>query len=280
LVYLAHTLHLYVFINGWAVGSAAVFFTACFVTIFVVGVLTGVELPLLIGLGNELAPKGRATNRVLGFDYLGALVGGVLFPLLLVPYLELLTIGLLTANVNLFVAACVLYRASPSMPNLARRAGTCAVLTFVLVAGYANLGSLHHYFLKHYYYYFEKPDSLAYLFSPMSDMPEVFRTSSRHQKIDIVHDPRDEILIDAYFTKYVEDPSQPRDRFLFLNGDLQVASNYEKVYHEFFAHVPVLLHGELPERVLVMGAGTGCSSAICSSTRSWRRSTTSISTRC
>ena len=98
LVHLAHTLHLYVYVNGSEVGSAIVFFTACFVTMFVVGVLTGVELPLLIGLGNELAPERRATNRVLGFDYLGALVSGVLFPLLLVPYLELLTIGLLTAR--------------------------------------------------------------------------------------------------------------------------------------------------------------------------------------
>ena len=174
---------------------------------------------------------------------------------------------------NLCVAGLVLYCSSapagrrtggarsPERSSIGARGVARGVVgeavALVLVAGYANLGSLHQYFLKRYYYYVERPDSLQYLFSPMSDMPEVFRASSRYQKIDIVHDPRDEILIDAYSTKYVEDPSQPRDRFLFLNGDLQVVSNYEEVYHEFFAHVPVLLHGEMPERVLVMGAGDG-----------------------
>ena len=257
-VHLAHAVHLYVFIHGHAVASAALFFTACFVTIFVVGLLTGLELPLLVGLGNEISRRRRVTNRVLGFDYLGALVGGVLFPLLLVPYLELLTIGLLTAGVNLCVAAFLLYRASPQVAGLTTRTSVCAVLALILGISYLNLGSLQQYFLKKYYYYQESADSLWYLLSPMSDMPEVFRASSPYQKIDIVRDPsRASIVVDAYSRKYIEDPSQPKDEHLFLNGDLQVASNYEEFYHEFFAHVPVLLHGEVPERVLVMGAGDG-----------------------
>ena len=65
------------------------------------------------------------------------------------------------------------------------------------------------------------------------------------------------MLIDAYSTKYIEDPSQPKNRFLFLNGDFQVTSNYEELYHEYFAHVPVLANGTVPQKVLVMGAGDG-----------------------
>jgi len=44
---------------------------------------------------------------------------------------------------------------------------------------------------------------------------------------------------------------------LFLNGDFQVSSSHEESYHEWFAHVPIILNGRAPPRVLVMGAGDG-----------------------
>ena len=263
-VHFAHAVHLFLYFNDFDISGSVLFFTVCFLTIFVVGLLTGLELPLLIRLGNDLSPARRVTNRVLGFDYLGALAGGLLFPLVLLPYQELLTIGLVTANANLCVAAFVLYRSSPAAPRrqpvdgLALRAGICAALTGVLVVSYANVGNLQQYFLKKYYYYDVAADSLGHLLKSMPDMPDVFRASSPYQKIDIVQaSSGDKTLIDAYSTKYIEDPSQPRDQFLFLNGDFQVGSNYEEVYHEFFAHVPVLLHGTVPDRVLVMGGGDG-----------------------
>ena len=65
------------------------------------------------------------------------------------------------------------------------------------------------------------------------------------------------ILVDAYSTKFITDPAKPRYQFLFLNGDCQVASDYEEIHHEWFAHVPIILNGTVPERVLVMGAGDG-----------------------
>ena len=262
-VHFAHAVHLFLYFNDFDISGSVLFFTVCFLTIFVVGLLTGLELPLLIRLGNDLSPARRVTNRVLGFDYLGALAGGLLFPLVLLPYQELLTIGLVTANANLCVAAFVLYRSSPAAPRrqpvdgLALRAGICAARTGVLVVSYANVSNLQQYFLKKYYYYDVAADSLGHLLKSMPDMPDVFRASP-YQKIDIVQaSSGDKTLIDAYSTKHIEDPSQPRDQFLFLNGDFQVGSNYEEVYHEFFAHVPVLLHGTVPDRVLVMGGGDG-----------------------
>ena len=81
------------------------FFVSSFAAIFTIGVLTGIELPLLMRLGNLMSKDKRVSNRVLGFDYLGALAGGVIFPLVLLPRLELLTIGLVTATVNL-LAGC------------------------------------------------------------------------------------------------------------------------------------------------------------------------------
>ncbi len=42
-----------------------------------------------------------------------------------------------------------------------------------------------------------------------------------------------------------------------MNGDYQVDSDHEEVYHEFFAHVPVILGRAVPRRVLVLGGGDG-----------------------
>ncbi len=257
IVHLAHAVHRYLYSNNYELSGTVMFFAASFVAIFVVGLLTGIELPLLIRLGNEASAERPVSNRVLGCDYLGALVAGVLFPLALVPYLELLTIGLVTANVNLFVAAFLVYRSSRTTTRLPRRTSACGALALVFVLSYMNLGAIEQYFLKKYYYYHEAADDLWRLLSPMSDLPDVFRASSPYQKIDIVHRGDVGIVINAYSTKYIEDPSQPENYYLFLNGDVQVASNYEEFYHEFFAHVPLIVHGKVPERVLVMGAGDG-----------------------
>jgi spermidine synthase len=99
------------------------------------------------------------------------------------------------------------------------------------------------------------------MFGPTGGYPGVNRESSPYQKIDVVHDisgfPISDRVISAYSTKFRDEPDHPRNKVLFLNGDRQVMSDYEELYHEAFAHVPILLGAKLPERVLVMGAGDG-----------------------
>ena len=216
IVHLAHAVHRYLYSNNYELSGTVMFFAASFVAIFVVGLLTGIELPLLIRLGNEASAERPVTNRVLGCDYLGAFVAGVLFPLALVPYLELLTIGLVTANVNLFVAAFLVYRSSRTTTQRSRRTSACGALALVFVLSYMNLGAIEQYFLKKYYYHHEAADDLWRLLSPMSDLPDVFRASSPYQKIDIVHRGEVGIVINAYSTKYIEDPSQPENYYLFF----------------------------------------------------------------
>jgi spermidine synthase len=61
-----------------------------------VGVLGGMEVPLLTRLLETQQHLRTALARVLALDYLGALVGALLFPLVLLPWLGLLpTAGLL-----------------------------------------------------------------------------------------------------------------------------------------------------------------------------------------
>ncbi len=56
------------------------------VTVFAIGTLVGLEIPLLMNLLEGRITFRDLVSRVLTFDYIGALVAALLFPLLLVPW--------------------------------------------------------------------------------------------------------------------------------------------------------------------------------------------------
>src|SRR6476660_9668651 len=74
--------------------------------VFVLGVLVGLELPLLMRILKDELDFKDLVSRVLTFDYVGALVASLLFPLFLVPKLGLvrtsLVFGILNAGVGLW----------------------------------------------------------------------------------------------------------------------------------------------------------------------------------
>jgi spermidine synthase len=71
-----------------------------------IGILSGLELPLLIGLGNEV--REGSQTRILAFDYFGTFLGAVLFPFVLLPRFGLFGTGFLSGALNCF-AALMLY---------------------------------------------------------------------------------------------------------------------------------------------------------------------------
>jgi spermidine synthase len=255
-----HTLSLLLDLNDLTLASNILFFGSAFVLIAVIGMLTGFELPLLIDLGNAASKEKRVTNRVLAADYTGSLFGGLAFPLLLMPNLGLIVIGLLTAGVNLIVALIALRWLLPKSRRPVFRFAISGSLAVAILIGLFFSQPIERYFVKNYYFYFDHSDDLVKLFGTLENTEDVFRTRSPYQRIDIVHDQSGydtDMLIDAYSSKFVENPLQPRNYVLFLNGDYQLVSSYEEYYHEFFAHVPIITNGATPRRVLVMGAGDG-----------------------
>ena len=74
--------------------------------VFLIGVLVGLELPLLMRILKDHLDFGELISRVLAVDYIGALVASLLFPLFLVPRLGLmrtsLVFGILNALVGLW----------------------------------------------------------------------------------------------------------------------------------------------------------------------------------
>lgn len=85
-------------------GHVAVFRVLLDVDLLVIGVLVGIELPLLMRLlKDELAFK-EVVARALALDYAGALVASILFPIVLVPVLGLTRTSALCGLLNAAIA--------------------------------------------------------------------------------------------------------------------------------------------------------------------------------
>ncbi len=76
------------------------FSLAAHALIVVIGVLTGLEIPLLMELG---AGQGEEAGNVLGVDYLGAFLGTVAFSFVCYPRLGLVPTAFLVAALNAVV---------------------------------------------------------------------------------------------------------------------------------------------------------------------------------
>ncbi len=191
-----------------------------FLVVFVIGVLVGLELPILMRILKEHLDFKELVSRVLSFDYLGSLVAAVLFPLFLVP-----RIGLVRTSVVFgFLNGCVgLYATVLLAPLIRRHLGglrvRAAIVLAVLIVAFIHANRL---------------TSLAEEELFADDV--VYATSSPYQRIVV---------------------TRGKSGFhLFLNGNLQFASADEYRYHEALVH-PAIASVVQPHRILILGGGDG-----------------------
>ena len=198
---------------------SAPFKLVLYLVVFGVGVLVGLEIPLVMRiLKRELAFKDLV-SQVLTFDYLGALAVSILFPLILAPQLGMVRTGLLFGVLNVAVALWALHLFREQLP--ARRAlllQSWSVFA-LLAAGFAGAGQLTTFAEAHLY-----ADEI------------VHAETTPYQRI-VVTRWRDDLR-------------------LFLNNNLQFSSHDEYRYHEALVH-PGLASLPGARRVLVLGGGDG-----------------------
>lgn len=189
-----------------------------------IGLLIGAEIPLLMTLLQRIRRQdaSSAVADLFAADYVGALVGGLAFPFLLLPWLGLLQGTLAVGAVNAVAGAAVtlaLFR-----PDLRRRARWA--LSALLAATLALLGGLAWF-------------------------AHDFEVTARQR---IFRDP----VVSAQRTPYQEivltRSVRGGDTRMFLNGDLQFSSRDEYRYHEALVH-PAMAGKRA--RVLVLGGGDG-----------------------
>ena len=78
--------------------------TVMFFFIFTIGTLVGLEIPLLTRILSQVGGMRKSIANVLSIDYIGALIGSVAFPLLLLPSLGLVRASFAIGLINIFVA--------------------------------------------------------------------------------------------------------------------------------------------------------------------------------
>lgn len=196
------------------------FGTVLYGFVFAIGLLVGLELPLLMRILKDHLDFEDLVSRVLAFDYIGALLASLMFPIFLVPRLGLVRTSLVCGLLN---AAVGLWGTRLLRPLLARRglyglrirSGVAILLLFAALI---------------------KADALTTLAEENAiGQPVIHAESTPYQRLVLTR--------------------TPQGFQLYLNGHLQFNSLDEYRYHEALVH-PALSLSE-PKRVLVLGGGDG-----------------------
>jgi spermidine synthase len=195
------------------------FHVPLYAVIGTIGVLVGVEIPLLLRLLRDQFALKDLVARVFTLDYVGALLASLLFPLVLVPKLGLMRSSFLFGMLNTGVALWLLVLYGARLRRVrAHRLAALAVLA-ALAAGFVYAGRI-----------------MAAAEAAIFPDPVIYAETTPYQRIVLT--------------------ASNRDLRLFLNSNIQFSSRDEYRYHEALVH-PALSTIAHPARVLIFGGGDG-----------------------
>jgi len=187
----------------------------------IIGALVGLEIPLLTRILSQHDSLRNSIATVLSLDYVGALVGSVAFPLLLLPHFGLFrasyAIGLL--NISIAYFALVAFRHQLKHWRLCFVA--TVIVSLILFSGL-------------YYSSIIRGFAEGRLFADTI----IFERQTIYQRIVLTRN------------------DQSGKIRLFLDGHLQFAQQDEYRYHEALVH-PVMSFASDRSKVLLLGAGDG-----------------------
>jgi len=106
--------------------------------VVVIGVLVGLEIPLLMRLVRGRYHFRDVVAHVLTFDYLGALGASLLFPVLLVPYLGLVRSAMLFGIINVAVAVWSTFLFASQIASARALRALCLIALCGLGVGFAQ----------------------------------------------------------------------------------------------------------------------------------------------
>jgi len=190
-----------------------------YAVVIVIGVLVGLEIPLLMRIIRGRYHFRDVIAHVLTFDYLGALGASLLFPILLVPHLGLVRSAMLFGIVNVGVALWSTFL----FANQLARATSLRIVCLVILAG-LSVG--------------------------LAEAKNITTAAEDNIYADEIIFARDTHYQHIVLTRFKDDIR------LFLNSHLQFSSRDEYRYHESLIH-PGLSAIPAPRRVLVLGGGDG-----------------------
>ena len=187
-----------------AFSHVSAFRLVLYTVVVLIGTLVGLEIPLLMRILKDKYEFKDLLARVLTFDYLGALIASLAFPMFVMPKLGLIRGSLFIGLLNAFVALSLTFFFEPEFKKktqlYALRTQSFVVIA-ILVAGILFSENLTKWSEDELY-----TDNIIYA------------KRSKYQRLVI---------------------TQSKGSFhLYLNGNLQFSSTDEHRYHEALVHPP------------------------------------------
>jgi len=200
-------------------GEVDSFRVLLYALVVIIGALVGLEIPLLLRILKDRLEFADLVSQVFTFDYVGALLASLLFPLVLVPHLGLVRSSFLFGALNVLVALATLQMLRRHVTWAKPLLGAGLVVLVGLGVGFGFSDKLLAWSEKN-----------AYV------DPVIFARSTPYQRIVITR--------------------EASDVRLYLNNNLQFSSRDEYRYHEALVH-PGLARVVEPRDALVLGGGDG-----------------------
>ena len=190
-----------------------------YLMVILVGFGVGLEIPLLMRILKSEMDFSKLVSTVLSFDYVGALVASILFPLFFVPKLGIIKTSFFFGIANCIVGLCILIVCKKQITSFIFNICSGLSVLIVLSVGFFNSEILLNSF----------EDSIY-------SEPVIYSSSSPYQRVVL---------------------SRRGDSLkLYLNGQLQFSSQDEYRYHEALVH-PGLSTLKSKSSVLILGGGDG-----------------------
>ncbi|MCX7710728.1 MAG: polyamine aminopropyltransferase [Clostridia bacterium] len=191
-----------------------------YLIVIVIGILVGLEIPILTRIIEENNNDLRLTlSNVFTFDYIGALVGSIAFPLVLFPHLGFIVTSFLIGAINIVIAGLVIYYYNGYV-NRIKFVKLIFFLCSIIAIGGIFFGN----------------SITASIENDLYRDQVVFSKQTQYQKIIL--------------TKHKDDLR------MFLDGNIQFSSVDEYRYHEGLVH-PIMSLAPKREKVLILGGGDG-----------------------
>lgn len=189
-------------------------------TVCLVGVLVGLEIPLLVRILQDVLSLRITLAHVLSADYLGALVASLVFPFLLIPHVGVVQAGFVMGLMNVLVAGIVVWRFRSHLGRF-RRALMVATIGGALILGAGAVGSGR---------------LVSFMENRLYQDEIIYAADTPYQRVVL--------------TRW------RNDLRLFLDGHLQFSSVDEYRYHETLVH-PAMATAGRHFKVLILGGGDG-----------------------
>ncbi len=210
-------------ITAYTAAAFTIYTSAIIYTMsIIIGLFIGMEIPLVIRLNNSFEILRVNVSSVMEQDYYGSLAGGLFFAFIGLPYLGITFTPFVLGMINFVVALSLFIILRPKIKKPIRISIQASALLVgaIIISGF----------------FIAEP---IILFGEQKKYKDkvIFEEQSRYQKVVITQ--------------------WKNDYWLFINGNQQLSTVDEKLYHEPMVH-PVMKSVQYPQQVLILGGGDGC----------------------